>query len=96
MTIERLLSEKRQEILRLAASRGMCNVRVFGSFARGEATDKSDIDFLVDVEAGRSLLDVIGLWLDLEELIGRKVDLITEGGVNPHLREIILAEARPL
>jgi predicted nucleotidyltransferase len=91
-----LLSEKRIQILELAASRGMCNVRIFGSFARGTATDKSDFDFLVDAEPGRSLLDVIGLWLDLEELLERKVDLVTEGGIHPGLREIILAEARLL
>ena len=96
MTIERLLAEKRDEILRLAASRGARNVRVFGSVARGEARADSDIDLLVDVESGRSLLDVVGLWLDLEDLLGRKVDLLTEGGVNPHLRETILTEARPL
>jgi predicted nucleotidyltransferase len=96
MTIERLLAEKREEILRLAASRGARNVRVFGSVARGEAREDSDIDLLVDVESGRSLLDVVGLWLDLQELLGRKVDLLTEGGVNRHLRDKILAEARPL
>jgi hypothetical protein len=55
-----------------------------------------DIDILVDVASGRSLLDVVGLWLDLQELLGRKVDLLTEGGVNIHLRDRILAEARPL
>jgi hypothetical protein len=96
MTIERLLAEKREEILRLAASRGARNVRVFGSVARGEAREDSDIDLLVDIESGRSLLDVVGLWLDLQELLGRKVDLLTEGGVNRHLRARILAEARPL
>lgn len=96
MTVERLLAEKREEILRLAAARGAYNVRVFGSAARGEAREDSDIDLLVDVETGRSLLDVVGLWLDLEELLGRKVDLLTEGGVNRHLRGTILAEARPL
>jgi len=96
MTIERLLAEKRVEILQLAASRGARNVRVFGSAARGEAREDSDIDLLVDVESGRSLLDVVGLWLDLQELLGCKVDLVTEGGVNRHLREKILSEARPL
>ena len=96
MTIERLLAEKREEILKLAASRGAHNVRVFGSVARGEAREDSDIDLLVDVESGRSLLDVVGLWLDLQDLLGRKVDLLTEGGVNRHLRDRILAEARPL
>jgi predicted nucleotidyltransferase len=96
MTIERLLVEKREEILRLAASRGTRNVRVFGSVARGEAGEDSDIDLLVDVESGCSLLDIVGLWLDLQELLGRKVDLLTEGGINHHLRGRILAEARPL
>ena len=96
MTIERLLAENRAEILRLAASRGARNVRVFGSAARGEAREDSDIDLLVDVESGRTLLDVVGLWLDLQELLGCKVDLVTEGGVNRHLREKILSEARPL
>lgn len=96
MTIERLLAEKREDIFRLAAARGAWNVRVFGSVARGEAKEDSDIDLLVDVEPGRSLLDVVGLWLDLQALLGRKVDLLTEGGVNPHLREVILSEARPL
>ena len=96
MTIERLLAEKREEILQLAASRGVCNVRLFGSVARGEAKEDSDIDLLVDVESGRTLLDVVGLWLDLEMLLGRKVDLLTEGGVSRHLQESILSEARPL
>jgi len=95
MTIEQLLAEKREEILRLAAARGAHNVRLFGSAARGEAKEDSDIDLLVDVESGRSLLDIVGLWLDLEALLGRKVDLLTEGGVNRHLRATILAEARP-
>jgi predicted nucleotidyltransferase len=96
MTVDQLLAQKREEILRLAVSRGAHNVRVFGSVARGEARDDSDIDLLVDVESGRSLLDIVGLWLDLQELLGRKVDLLTEGGINRHLRERILAEARPL
>ena len=71
-------------------------MRIFGSFARGTATEKSDVDLLVNAEPGRSMLDVIGLWLDLEELLGCKVDLITEGGIHPRLRETILSEARPL
>ena len=96
MMIDRLLAEKRAVILRLAASRGARNVRIFGSVARGEAREDSDIDILVDVEPGRSLLDIIGLWLDLQELLDRKVDLLTEAGVNIHLRDRIMAEARPL
>lgn len=96
MTVDRLLSEKRDEILRLAAFRGAHNVRVFGSVARGEAGEDSDVDILVDVDSDRSLLDVVGLWLDLQELLGRKVDLLTDEGINPLLRERIIAEARPL
>ena len=69
MTIARLLAEKREEVLRLAASRGARDVRVFGSVARGEPIENSDIDLRVDVEAGRSLLDIVGLWLDLEILL---------------------------
>ena len=96
MTDKHLLTENRGDILRLAASRGAYNVRIFGSFARGTARDDSDIDILVDVEPGRSLIDVVGLWLDLQELLGRKVDLIVERAVHPHLRDAIMAEARPL
>jgi predicted nucleotidyltransferase len=92
----RLILVKRKEILNLAASRGMSKVRVFGSFARGTARKTSDIDLLVDAGPNISMLDIIGLWLDLEELLGRKVDLITESGIHPELREAILSEARPL
>ena len=96
MEISEHIKAKREQILHLAEQHGARNVRVFGSVARGEAREDSDIDLLVDIESGRSLLDVVGLWLDLEVLLGRKVDLLTEGGVNRHLRESILSEARPL
>ncbi len=88
--------QKRDEILAAAARRGARNVRVFGSVARGTAGPSSDVDLLVDVDPGRSLLDVVGLWQDLEDLLGRKVDLVTEAGLHPELRDRILAEARPL
>lgn len=65
----------------------MRNVCVFGSVVIGDVTEDSDIDLLVEVDSGRSLLDVVGLWLDLQELLGRKVNLLTDGGVNRHLRE---------
>jgi predicted nucleotidyltransferase len=90
------LVNRRQEILEIAASHGMRNVRVFGSVARGEARLDSDLDLLVDVEPGRTLLDVIGLEQDLEQLLGRKVDVVTEGGLSPYLQHRILAEASPL
>ena len=90
------LVNRRQEILEIAASHGMRNVRVFGSVARGDARPDSDLDLLVDVEPGRTLLDVIGLEQDLEQLLGRKVDVVTEGGLSPYLQHRILAEASPL
>jgi predicted nucleotidyltransferase len=77
-------------------SHGMRNVRVFGSVARGDDRRDSDLDLLVDVEPGRTLLDVIGLEQDLEELLGRKVDVLTEGGLSPYLQQRILAEASSL
>ena len=90
------LRERRQEIVRCAADRGARNIRVFGSAARGEAGAGSDIDLLVEMEPGRSLLDLVGLWQDLEELLGREVDVLSDGGVSPHLKERIYAEATPL
>jgi predicted nucleotidyltransferase len=90
------LVNRRQEILAIAASHGIRNVRVFGSVARGDARLDSDLDLLVDVEPGRTLLDVIGLEQDLEQLLGRKVDVVTEGGLSPYLQQRILAEASPL
>lgn len=96
MDINELIEAKRDEILRIAAKHGARNVRVFGSVARGEATEQSDVDFLVDMEPGRSLFDLGGLHFDLEELLGRKVDIETTGGISPYLKDRILAEARHL
>ncbi len=96
MTVEELLREKREEILRAAARHGARNVRVFGSAARVEAGETSDIDFLVDTDPQSSLLDRVGLKLDLEDLLGRPVDVLTEGSVYWLLRRRILKEAQPL
>ena len=96
MNVRSLLDEKRGEILKLADRHGAYNVRIFGSVARGEAVPGSDVDILVDMEQGRSLLDLVGLWQELEELLGCKVDVITSGGISPYLRDRILAEAVPL
>lgn len=96
MGIDQILKKKRREILRLAEKYGARNVRVFGSVARGEADKKSDVDFLVKMSKGRNLLDVVGLWQDLEELLGRKVDVLTDGGVSPYLKDRIDLEAIPL
>jgi uncharacterized protein len=93
MSIEKLLREKRDEILRIAARHGASNVRIFGSVARGEASAQSDIDFLVELERGRSLLDHAALMIDLESLLGRRVDVATERGLKPQIREWILGEA---
>jgi uncharacterized protein len=94
--VNELLKEKREEILRIAASHGARNVRIFGSASRGEADETSDIDFLVDMEADRSLFDVGVLLSDLRELLGRKVDVVSEKGVYWLLRRRILKEAKPL
>ena len=96
MTASELLAERRESILQLADLHGARNVRVFGSVARGDVTAESDVDFLVDMEEGRTLLDLVGLWQDLQDLLGRNVDVISEGGISPHLRAKILAEAVPL
>jgi predicted nucleotidyltransferase len=90
------LRAHRPKILELATRHGARNVRVFGSMARGDATPASDVDFLVDVEPGRTLLDVIALEQDLEDLLGRSVDVVTDGGLSPYLRARILAEAAAL
>ena len=90
------LLEKRQEILHIAERHGAHNIRVFGSAARGEDQPESDVDLLVDMASGRSLLDLVGLGQDLEELLDRKVDVVTDASLHPALRERIRGEARPL
>lgn len=85
--------KKRREILAVAANHGARNVRVFGSVARKEAGPKSDIDFLVELEEGRSLLDHAGLLLDLEKLLGRRVDVVTLAALRSRTRARILKEA---
>ena len=90
------LQTKRREILDVAARHGARNVRLFGSTARGEARPDSDIDLLVEMDADRSLLDLVGLGQDLEALLAHKVDVLTDASLHPALRDRILAEARPL
>lgn len=96
MDINELLQEKREEILRVAIKHGAYNVRIFGSAARGEAGPESDIDFMVEFEPGRSLLDHAALLLDLRQLLGREVDVVTERGLRPRIRDQVLNEAIPL
>jgi len=88
-----LLSDKRREILQIAARYGAGQVRVFGSVARGEAGPHSDVDILVTLEPGRSLLDLIALKQDLEDLLGRPVDVVTEAAVSPYMRAQVLQSA---
>jgi predicted nucleotidyltransferase len=95
LSLDNLRGDKRAAILRLAEKHGGRNVRVFGSVARGDAGPDSDIDFLVDFDAGRTLFDLIGLRLDLEELLGTAVDVVTPGSLR-YVRERVLSEARAL
>jgi predicted nucleotidyltransferase len=93
MEIEDALKDKREEILRIAASHGAQSVRIFGSLARGEAGPDSDIDILVKLNLGRSLLDIVAIKQDLEDLLGCKVDVVTEAAISPYIREQVLKEA---
>ena len=93
MSLDELLKQKREDILRTAAEYGAYNVRVFGSVARSEADAESDIDLLVDMERGRSLLDLGGLLMDLQDLLGCNVDVVTEDGLRDRIRDRVLKEA---
>ncbi len=90
------LQTQRDEILSIATRHGAYNVRVFGSIAWGDASGHSDVDFLVELEEGRSLLDHAGLIVDLERLLGCPVDVIVEQGLRTRIRETVLAEATEL
>jgi len=96
METEKSLEEKRGEILRICAKHGARNVRVFGSTVRGEANRDSDLDLLVEFEPQRSLLDQAALVFELEKLLGRKVDVVSEQGIYWLLRRRILNEAQVL
>jgi len=93
---ETTIRTKRREILNIAKKHGAYNVRVFGSAVRGEAGPGSDIDFLVELEKGRSLLDHAALLLELEELLGCHVDVVTPAGLKPRIKERVLKEAKAL
>ncbi len=96
MGIDELLKDRREDILRIAAQHGAHNVRVFGSVARGDARPDSDVDLLVELEAGRSLLDLGGLLMDLQVLLDREVDVVTDKGLRDRIRARVLQEAKPL
>jgi uncharacterized protein len=94
--LKRSVMAKRNKILAIAAQHGAKRLRLFGSVARGESGPKSDVDFLVEMEPDRSLLDVGGLLMDLQDLLGRKVDVVTENGLHWYIRKRVLREAVPL
>ncbi len=94
--LTQLLQDKKAEIIEAAARNGANDIRVFGSIARGDAHDESDIDFLVEFEKGRSALDEVGLIEELEQLLGRKVHVVTPGALHRVIRDKVLAEAMPL
>jgi len=94
--VDEVLSSKRDEILRIAASHGVTTIRVFGSVARGDATPDSDVDFLIETGAGTSSWFPAGLVSDLEKILGRRVDVVTVRGLRPELRDQVLDEAVPL
>ncbi len=91
--IQELLADKREAILAIASQHGAYNVRVFGSVARGEATEESDVDFLMEIESNRSLLDQIALMQDLEALLGRRVDVAEPENLHELIRNHVLKEA---
>ena len=93
MHIKQAVEENREEIRRIAARHGAHNVRVFGSVARGDAGPESDVDLLIDAEPVTSSWFPAGLILDLEDLLGRRVQVITARGLNPLIRDHVLSEA---
>ena len=96
MNAENILKNNRRQILQIAEKHGTSNVRLFGSLARGEGDDASDIDLLVTFEEGRSLLDHAALILELQDLLGCQVDVVSDQGIKPRIRQRVLDEAIPL
>jgi uncharacterized protein len=96
MTLQELRLSKKEQILRIASSYGARNVRVFGSVARGESSPASDIDFLVDLDPNRTLMDLGGLLMDLQEALAAPVDVTAEQLLRPAIRDQALRDALPL
>ena len=94
--MDALVETQRDAILRLAKLHGATRVRIFGSMARDDADLDSDVDILVDLEPGRTLLDIGGFLMDLQDLLGRRVDVVTESALHPRIRDTVLREAVPL
>lgn len=87
------LADKRQEIIKIAQEHGAKNLRVFGSYIKGKSSEISDLDLLIELEPGRSLLDIIALKQDLEDILDCEVDVVTEAALSPYIREDVLKEA---
>jgi len=96
MSLRDEIRKRREEIVAVSARHGARNVRIFGSVVRGDERDDSDIDFLVDMEPGRSIFDLGGLAVDLEDIFQRRVDVVTEKGLHWYLRAVIVSEAEPV
>jgi predicted nucleotidyltransferase len=96
MKVPNLLEKHRTTILDLAEQHGAYNVRIFGSVARGDARPDSDVDFLVEFKPGYGLIDRIALMQDLQDLLGRSVDVVRERSLREHIRENVLKDAIPL
>jgi uncharacterized protein len=96
MGVNEVIGDKRDEILRLTAKYGVSNVRVFGSVARGEAKEDSDIDFLVTVQEGTSVFKLVGLWLELKELVGREVSLVDDEAIDGDFEAEAIRDVMPL
>jgi predicted nucleotidyltransferase len=93
---EGLIERYADEIRQLARKHGVVRLRVFGSYAAGEANETSDLDLLVRFEPGKDLFDLVALKQDIEELLGRQVDVVEEDALSPYIRDKVLQEARPL
>jgi predicted nucleotidyltransferase len=93
MGIREIIGSHREQILALANKYGASDVRVFGSVAKGTADERSDVDFLVDLAPGRSLLDLGGLLYELQHLLDRDVDMITAASLRDRIRDRVLKEA---
>ncbi|MBC8481135.1 MAG: nucleotidyltransferase family protein [Planctomycetes bacterium] len=96
MGIQEIISDQKDQILAIATKYGARNIRIFGSVARGTADQSSDVDFLVDFEEDRNLFDLSGFLMDLQKLLHRKVDIVTEKGLHWYIKDDILKEAKPL
>ena len=93
MYLNEIIKDKREKILEIAKNHGAQAVRVFGSVVRGQSTASSDIDFLITLKSGSTLLDIVAIKQDLEEFLGCKVDVVTEKSLSPYIRESVLKEA---